>query len=63
MYWTDGGSGEAEVTLKGANKVRVVFNADIVDEESEDAGTMSGSFTATYCPVTIETDYWFYLYF
>jgi hypothetical protein len=63
MYWTDGGRGEAQITLKGANKVRVVFNAALVGEDGDDAGTMDGSFTATYCPVEVETDYGFYLYF
>lgn len=49
------------VVMKGDDKVKVDFDAEIADEEHNGAGTAEGSFTATHCPVTIESDESLYL--
>lgn len=63
MYWLSESDGTASLTMKGDKKVKVEFSAGISDEDQDSAGTVDGSFTATHCPVTIESDNYFYLYF
>ncbi|MBT3220915.1 MAG: hypothetical protein HN348_17665, partial [Proteobacteria bacterium] len=62
--WWAGQRGDLELTVKGENKVKGVFDeVKIDDEDGDNEGKMSGSFTAKRCEIDLETDYSFYLGF
>ncbi len=63
LYWLDDSDGTSVMTMKGDSKVKVEFSGGLSDEEGDSAGTVEGSFTATHCPVTIESDSYMYMYF